>query len=359
MSVVLTKSRALNALRCYWNYALSYFGLVRITHMPVFISVEPAAVCQLRCPACPVGREKTAALTEHRPATPDRAQNTDRLRLTEHRPPSADRIQTELHREQTYMSLEVFRRVLEECKKTAWVMQFYFQGEPLLNSELATMISEAHEAGLYTIVSTNAQAMTEQMAEDLVNAGLDRIIISMDGLSQESYSAYRIGGDIEKCKAALRWLRKAKESNGKSREPIVIELQCLRLKSNEAEWEELKKVYKSLGADKLSLKTAQLYDYSDGHELMPTDERYSRYIKGSDGKYRRRPLGKGCRRVWSGAVITTTGEVLPCCYDKARAYAYGNIMETPLKELYRNEKALDFRRNAIKERYDICRECWK
>ena len=77
MSVVLTRSRFTNALRCYWNYALSRFGLVRISHMPLFVSVEPAAICQLRCPECPVGQAKTAALTDRftdRPATPDRVQ---------------------------------------------------------------------------------------------------------------------------------------------------------------------------------------------------------------------------------------------------------------------------------------------
>lgn len=78
------------------------------------------------------------------------------------------------------MPLEVFRRVLAECRETASVIQFYFQGEPLLNKDLPQMIREAHEAGLYTIVSTNSQAMTPELAEALVKSGLDRIIISRE-----------------------------------------------------------------------------------------------------------------------------------------------------------------------------------
>ena len=73
------------------------------------------------------------------------------------------------------------------------------------------MVSEAHAIGLYTIVSTNAQAMTEETAEALIRAGLSRIIVSMDGLSQESYGTYRIGGDIQRCQDALRRLREAKD----------------------------------------------------------------------------------------------------------------------------------------------------
>ena len=258
------------------------------------------------------------------------------------------------------MPLEVFRHVLAECRETASVIQFYFQGEPLLNKDLPQMIREAHEAGLYTIVSTNSQAMTPELAEALVQSGLDRIIISMDGLSEASYNAYRIGGSLEKTKSALQYLRAAKnQSPITNHQSPIIELQVLRLRSNEHEWRAFKQQYKLFGADRLVFKTAQLYDYQNGHPLMPTNPKYSRYILGKDGKYHRRELRKGCFRVWSGAVITTNGDVLPCCYDKSHAYAYGNIMEKPLRELFTNDKALAFRQAAFRQTPQICQECWK
>ena len=255
------------------------------------------------------------------------------------------------------MPSSVWHRILQEAAPYAHTIQFYFQGEPLLNKNLPQMIRQAHDAGLYTIVSTNAQAMTPEMAHDLVHAGLDRIIISMDGLTEQSYNAYRIGGSLEKTKAAMRYLREAKSQC--QRHKPIIELQCLRLKSNEHEWTVLKQEYKRLGADRLVFKTAQLYDYENGHPLMPTEPRYSRYIQGADGKYHRRARSKGCFRVWSGAVITTAGEVLPCCYDKAHTYAYGNIMDTPLRNLFCSEKAQTFRSAAFNEQPQICKECWK
>ena len=323
MSVVLTKYRVLNAIRCYASYALSRFGSVRIFHGPVFVSVEPAAVCQLKCPACPVGQGKG-----------------DRLKVI------GDRT----------MSREVWQRVLTEIRETACIVQFYFQGEPLLNKDLPQMVAEAHEAGIYTILSTNAQAMTPDLAEALVKAGLDRIIVSMDGLTQASYEAYRVGGSLDKCKAALRYLREAKD---KLRGSTTIELQCLRLRTNEHEWTQFKREYKVLGADMLVFKTAQLYDYQNGHPLMLSNERYSRYTKGEDGLFHRKKLRKGCRRVWSGVVITTNGEVLPCCYDKGHQFAYGNIMNAPMKELFGNDKANAFRRAALKELPSICKECYR
>ena len=335
MSVVLTKSRFINALRCYFGYALNRLGSAlfhspfSIHHSPIFISVEPANICQLRCPECPVGRGEN-----------------HQSPITTHQSPM--------------MPLEVFRRVLAECRETASVIQFYFQGEPLLNKDLPQMIREAHEAGLYTIVSTNSQAMTPELAEALVQSGLDRIIISMDGLSEASYNAYRIGGSLEKTKSALQYLRAAKnQSPITNHQSPIIELQVLRLRSNEHEWRAFKQQYKLFGADRLVFKTAQLYDYQNGHPLMPTNPKYSRYILGKDGKYHRRKLRKGCFRVWSGAVITTNGDVLPCCYDKSHAYAYGNIMEKPLRELFTNDKAFAFRQAAFRQTPQICQECWK
>ena len=252
MSAVLTRSRVSNAIRCYGSYALSRLGSVlfrtsvTVHHAPMFVSVEPANICQLHCPECPVGQRKG-----------------ERLKVKGERT----------------MPMEVFRRVLAEVKETALVMQFYFQGEPLLNTNLPEMIREAHEAGLYTIVSTNAQAMTKERAEELVSSGLDRIIISMDGLTEETYSAYRVGGDVERCKAAIRWLREAKDHSysGVRRTP-VIELQCLRLKSNEQEWTLFKREYKALGADRLVFKTAQLYVDAHRGAIQPLYPRQGREV---------------------------------------------------------------------------------
>ena len=131
------------------------------------------------------------------------------------------------------------------------------------------------------------------------------------------------------------------------------------MRTNEHEWAQFKREYRSLGADRLVFKTAQLSDYENGHPLMPSDSRYSRYIQGSDGKYHRRRLRKGCFRVWSGCVITTDGTVLPCCYDKAQQHTYGNIMTTPLRELFTSPRAQAFRQAAFHETPQICQECWR
>ena len=330
-SVVLIRllaSRAFNQLRCWTSYALSLCGVVRVRHLPTFVSVEPANFCQLRCPECPVGKRERASSVAS-----------------------------------SFMPMPLFERVLSELQTAVHTMQFYFQGEPLLNRELPEMIAKAHQVGLYTIVSTNAQSLTCSTAEALVKSGLNRIIVSIDGFSEESYAAYRVGGSLQRALEGLKHLSNAK---AKYDSRIRIELQVLRLKTNEHEWQWIRKHYKQLGATHLVFKTAQLYDYEHGHALMPSQAKYSRYRLTKDGTYRlhaswlrRHWVNTPCYRLWSGCVVTTTGQVLPCCYDKAAQHALGTLAQSTFADIWFGKKADDFRGSVLKKgnRIAICQSC--
>ncbi len=224
------------------------------------------------------------------------------------------------------------------------------------------------------------------MAKRLVMSGLHRIIISMDGLSQASYETYRQGGSVEKARAAIRYLREEREIAHRQRlisgDYPIIELQCLLLRSNEREQALMRKTYRLLGADRLTFKTAQFYDYQYGNPLMPARDRDRRYEQCADGTYRlkRHPLRRlwqtltgisPCYRLWAGCVLSTNGDVLPCCYDKAHQYPYGNIHHASLTTLFRSKQADDFRRQVIHassrqtdgsadapQQPEMCQNCW-
>lgn len=353
--MLLTPARIANQLRCWMNYALSLFGIVHISHYPTFLTIEPSNICQLACPQCPVGIAK-----KH---------------------PKGDTGTSPRNPFPNY-SLSL----LADTFRYAHTVQFYFQGEPLLNPRLSEMIHEAAQQGLYTIVSTNAQALDRAMAKRLVMSGLQRIIISMDGLSQSSYEAYRQGGSVEKARAAIRYLREEREIARRQRlssgDYPIIELQCLLLRSNEREQALMRKTYRLLGADRLTFKTAQFYDYQYGNPLMPARDRDRRYEQCADGTYRlkRHPLRQlwqtltgisPCYRLWAGCVLSTNGDVLPCCYDKSHHYPYGNIHHASLTTLFRSKQANDFRRQVIHapsrqksglatatQPPEICQNCW-
>ncbi len=237
------------------------------------------------------------------------------------------------------------------------VIHFYFQGEPLLCKDLPAMIAKAHQQGIYTIVSTNAQNLTEKLATQLLQAGLDRIIISMDGLTQLTYEKYRVGGKIEKVLKALQVLKQLKKS---LHSRIHIELQCLLLRSNEHEWKQLKHSYRHLGADSLTFKTAQFYDYKNGDSLMPTDHKYSRYKMSNNGKYELKHKPKKiCSRLFFGCVMDVMGHILPCCFDKNKQFTFGSITDSSFDEIWQSKKACMFRQNVLSDRshFAICTNC--
>lgn len=316
----LTWTRLLNLCRCLCNYILSCVGILRITHLPTFVSVEPADWCMLHCPECPVG-----------------------MRHEEH--------------QHHLFSMEQFDTFLQTNAKTLHTVIFYFQGEPLLNKALPAMIHLAKDYHLYTLLSTNGQILNADMAKQLVSAGLDRIIISIDGLTQASYNAYRVGGSLQRALQALQYLHNEKTEQHST---IVVELQCLRLRSNETEWHTLRQQYKRLGADRLSLKTAQLYDFTNGHPLMPTNLRFSRYKKDNNGQYVLRKKSRNrCFRLWSGCVVDAEGNVLPCCFDKNKDHIWGNITRNSLQEIWFGPSAQQYRKQVLhaRKQITICQNC--
>ena len=330
-------------------------GVHHVRHLPTFVSVEPANFCQLACPECPVGmnRNKSSNLQTFQSSNKN---NTQAL-------PGV-------------LSLSDYKQIISKISSYAHTLQLFWQGEPLLNPQLPEMIHIAREAGLYTIVSTNAQALDRPMAQALVGAGLNRIIISMDGWTQQTYEQYRQGGSVDKVKAAIGYLSEAKQlstvhtaladrsrlSRDKNCQlSTIIELQCLYLRTNEAEWGTFRREYRKLGADRLTMKTAQLYDYAEGSPFMPSDARFARYKwRAREGRYvLKRRLRNRCMRLWSGCVVDIHGNVFPCCYDKNHQYPLGNLLRQSLADIFHGAPAQHFRETILSHRASIpvCTNC--
>lgn len=318
----ITPKRVKNMLHAYSNYLTNrLFNYVSIQHLPAFIAVEPANFCMLRCPECPVG------------TSPDAKQKQ-------------------------LIEMQIFEKILNELFPSIHTIIFYFQGEPLLHPNLPNMIKTAKSKRLYTMTSTNAQLIDRETARNLVASGLDKIIISVDGITQESYAQYRRGGNLQKVISGIGFIHYWKKELQQS--TPIIEVQCLRLKSNQHEWQPLKQLYKEWGADRLVFKTAQFYDFQNGNILMPDNERFCRYRQQKNGQWT--PKGKlhnSCFRLWSGAVIDTKGNVLPCCFDKSGQFAFGNLHEQSFQEIWFGEKANAFRRQILSDRkaFDMCCNC--
>lgn len=315
--------------RRIWNatMVIASFYLSRLIRMPVqwglpvTVSIEPTTACNLRCPECPSGLR---AFT--RP--------TGNLRS------------------------DFFRRVVDELSPDLLYLIFYFQGEPYINPAFLDMVRYASDKGLYTITSTNGHFLDDDNARSTVESGLDRLIISVDGATQEVYEQYRKEGRLELVLEGARNVARWKRELG-SRTPHII-FQCLVVRPNEHQIDDIRQLALDCGANEVRFKTAQVYDYQEGHPLIPADTRYARYAPGPDGQWRvKHRLLNHCWKLWHACVITWDGLVVPCCFDKDAAYRLGDLKTAPFRQWWQGTDYRDFRRRILRGRdqINICTNC--
>ncbi len=323
LAAKLTPARLWNGLKVLGSFYVSRL-LKRPVQWgyPVSISFEPTTSCNLRCPECPSGLRAFTRPTG-------------------------------------MLQKDFFRQTIDDVHKELLYLIFYFQGEPYLNPDFLEMVKYASSKKIYTATSTNAHYLDDEAAKKTVESGLDRLIISIDGTTQDVYQSYRVGGRLEKviegAKNIVKW---KKQLN--SKKPFVF-FQFLVVKPNEHQVEEIKKLAKEVGVNEVRFKTAQVYNYeTDPNRLIPETDKFSRYRKNADGSYSsKNKLANHCWKLWHANVITWDGLVVPCCFDKDALHQLGNLKGQSFKEIWNNDHYKNFRAELMKSRknIDICANC--
>ncbi|OEK02852.1 radical SAM protein [Roseivirga sp. 4D4] len=318
----LTPPKIFNMVQLVGSYYLSKLTGRPIHYgMPTSISLEPTTSCNLRCPECPSGLRSFTRPTG-------------------------------------MLKNDTYKKVIDELAPSLSYLIFYFQGEPYLNPDFLDQVKYAGQKRIYTATSTNAHYLDDQQAKATVESGLDRLIISIDGTSQETYEQYRVGGKLDKViegtRNVIKWKRELKSNT-----PHVI-FQYLVVKPNEHQLDEVKALADELGVDEVAFKTAQIYDYENGSELIPSLEQYSRYKQLPNGKWSiKNKLVNHCWKMWHSCVITWDGKIVPCCFDKDAHYQLGTMEYQSFKTVWKGEAYQNFRASLIKSRSEIemCKNC--
>ena len=289
--------------------------------MPVSISFEPTTSCNLRCPECPSGLRAFTRPTG-------------------------------------MLQKNFFKDTIDQIHKELLYLVFYFQGEPYLNPDFLEMVKYASSKKIYTATSTNAHYLNDENAKRTIESGLDRLIISIDGTTQDVYEQYRVGGRLDKVLEGTRNIVRWKKEM-KSKTPFIV-FQFLVVKPNEHQIEDVKKLAAEIGVDDVWFKTAQVYDFeNDPNKLIPSIDKYSRYKKTNNGYAFKGKLANHCWRLWHDPVITWDGVVAPCCFDKDAQHRLGDLKQKSFKEIWKNGEYKKFRTAILKGRrnIDICANC--
>ncbi len=317
-----TWKRGWNALKVMSSfYASKAFKRPMQWGVPISLTFEPTTSCNLRCPECPSGKR-------------------------------------EFTRPTGMLQRDFFRTTINDLHKEISYLVFYFQGEPYLNPQFLEMVKYASQKKIYTATSTNAHYLNDSNARKTVESGLDRLIISIDGTTQETYEQYRVGGNlnrvIEGAENIIKWKQQLNSST-----PHVI-FQFLVVKPNEHQLQEMQLLAKKIGVQELRFKTAQVYDYEHGNPLIPTISKYARYKQKSDGTFAiKNKMLNHCWRLWHSTVITWDGLVVPCCFDKDAQHQLGDLKNTSFRQLWQGTSYTNFRSSLLRSRneIDICKNC--
>lgn len=310
-----------NALLVLLSYQLSRTTKkARHWGSPITLSIEPTTSCNLRCPQCPSGLRSFSRPTG-------------------------------------MLQGDLFSKLVDEQKRSLWYMTLYFQGEPYLNPEFLDMVKYASDHNIYTATSTNAHFLSPENSKRTIESGLNRLIISIDGVDQDAYGKYRIGGNLQKVLDGTKNLVAAKKVSGKKH--IHIIWQFIVFAHNENQLEAVKNLAAEYEVDELAIKTAQIYDYSDGSDLLPENEKYRRYTEQSAGFVIKNKLLNHCWRMWQSCVITWDGKVVPCCFDKDATHRLGDLKTDTFKSIWHSLAYNNFRQMVLggRSNIDICKNC--
>ncbi len=318
----LTPRRVWNATKVLSSFYLTkWSGRPTQWGKPFTVSFEPTTACNLRCPECPSGLRSFTRPTGN-------------------------------------LKQDFFRKTMDEMAKELLYLIFYFQGEPYINPDFLDMVSYAKQKGIYTITSTNGHFLNEENARRTIESGLDRMIISVDGTTQEVYEQYRKSGKLDNvlqgARNVVKWKKKMK-----SKTPHLI-FQFLVVRPNEHQIPQIYELAEEIGIDEVKLKTAQVYDYENGNPLIPTIGKYARYAKQDDGTYKvKNKLLNHCWKLWHSCVITWDGLVVPCCFDKDATHRLGDLKKESFETLWQAPAYQSFRKQLLqgRDQIDICTNC--
>ena len=299
---------------------------------PGIINIEPVSnLCQLQCPLCPTG-----------------------IHILDYPP--------------KIMSLDTFKAILAKVPFIS-ILELYRSGEPFLNPDLAAMIRYAHDRNIKVIVSSHFSFhKPDVFFENIVTSGLEKLFISLDGASQESYSHYRIGGNYDLVVGNIKKLIEAKNKL-RSAKPKII-WQFLVNKFNEHELATAREISRELNI-KLDIRLIDLDDELPDVTLSETiEERKAKWLPTNEHYIAERyqgerhyPLFPGvCKDLFTRMIVLVDGKVMPCCMVWDHNNIFGDLLSDSFDEIWYSQKYLDARSLFLIEDYrpqiqSICYRC--
>lgn len=249
------------------------------------------------------------------------------------------------------LSLSVFKKFINDCKgfeKKIKVLTFSGLGEPLLNKDLVEMIILAKQVSEKVSVVTNGSLLTTKKTDELINAGLDILRISLQGLNSDDYkNTCSVKIDFGKFYQNIEYFY-----NNKKQCKLYLKMPDIALNTEE--------------------KTANFYktfeNVSDGliiESISPIRKEVDfKKIKEdfNETMYQEKSLSEVsvCPQPFYMLTLTAEGLVIPCCMIEENCYVLGDIKTDNVVEIWNNQKINELRLLNLqnkKQCLNACKNC--
>jgi radical SAM protein with 4Fe4S-binding SPASM domain len=315
MAKVLIKQ--INTLANGFSFLFSSFaGKPIMAGLPPALGIEVTNYCNLHCIECPSGSGL-------------------------------------MKRDKGFMNPDLYERILAELSPYLYNINLFLQGEPMIHPGFFKFIEAS--GNMHLVVSTNGHFLTSQNVIKIADSKLKKLIVSIDGMDEDTYSAYRAGGQLGIVMDGIRNVSEAIKHNNSS---LKLELQFLVHSKNENQIQALRLFAKEVNAS-VKLKSMQILNACEAGKWLPVDGKYRRYKEEGSSFIIKNSLPDRCFRLWTNPVITWDGKVLPCCFDKDADHIMGDLEINSFREIWFGEKFAEFRQAVIHKRSSIkiCCNC--
>lgn len=240
--------------------------------LPATYTIEPVLGCNLRCPICAVG---CGLITRPR----------------------------------RHMSMDEFETIAAKIAPHAKQVALHCWGEPMLNRDIFGMIARVRTFCANVGIHTNANCLSDEDAVRLARSGA-RISVDIDGMTQETYETYRIGGRRDKALHVLEIIR--------DNSPAYLQAQMLVFAHNLHEVPAFIRMCGEMGVEPCC-KTPQV-------KMNPVLQPAPGYMRPQGA-----PTSCDSPKV---CTIYADGSVVLCCYDYNGEIAFGNLLTQSLEEVW-------------------------
>lgn len=292
--------------------------------LPDRIGIEASKYCNLRCAKCPTGLGMDTGI-------------------------------------KGFLDINNFRKMLDEISDFSGTITLTSWGEAFLNPNIFDIIKEAKNRGIRVTTSSNLCHSDPEFARKVVESGIDKITIGIDGASEETYLKYRRGGNWNLVMENISKINEYKKRMNCSKPELVwqIILNCY----NENEIEQANKMAKERGMSfKLKPIREENIESISPVSIKPSQEALEKYFPQFEEKHREEGGINRCNEVWSRISIDWNGDVYPCCIIAKNENKIGNVFEDGFMNVWNSENYSEIRKiisdkSYIPSKDFICYRC--